>query len=372
MKEKRLLEAYGDIDLKMLEDITLSKGISGHEAGCSRVMKRYMEDVTDSIAYDNLGSIYGLQKGNAKEGEKAPKVAIYGHMDEVGFYVREIEDSGYLKLINAGGLWSHTLLDSEVIVTTREGREIYGVMGFCPAWGLKPEVATTVKDLDEMYIDIGVADKNEAEDLGIRPGDMVTFKTDFKVMANPNYLCSKAWDDRVGVCVATDVIRRLKNEEHFADVYAVGSTQEEVGVRGARTVTWDVEPDIAIAIDSTYAKDVPGAKYGTCLGSGVTLSVMDGGTISNRELVYYMEDLCKEMGIDFVYDFFPRGATDSEFIHLHKNGIVNMTLSIPSRYIHAHRAIIHRKDYADTVKLLTEFCKRVDNELVEKFKASNR
>ena len=119
MEEKRLLEAYGDIDLKMLEDITLSKGISGHEAGFSRVMKHYMEDVTDSIGYDNLGSIYGLQKGNAKEGEKAPKVAIYGHMDEVGFYVKEIEDSGYLKLINAGGLWSHTLLDSEVIVTTR-------------------------------------------------------------------------------------------------------------------------------------------------------------------------------------------------------------------------------------------------------------
>ncbi|MDY4973003.1 MAG: hypothetical protein SO103_05560 [Erysipelotrichaceae bacterium] len=156
---------------------------------------------------------------------------------------------------------------------------------------------------------------------------MVTFKTDFVQMSNPNYLCSKAWDDRVGV---------------------------------------------AIAIDSTYAKDVPQAKYGTNLGSGVTLSVMDGGTISNRELVYYMEDLCKELGIDFVYDFFPRGATDSEFIHLNRSGVVNMTLSIPSRYIHAHRSIIHRKDYADTVKLLVEFCKRVDWDLVKKLQASNR
>ena len=172
-----------------------------------------------------------------------------------------------------------------------------------------------------------IEDSREVEDLGIRVGDMVTFKTDFVQMANPNYLCSKAWDDRVGV---------------------------------------------AIAIDSTYAKDVPQAKYGTNLGSGVTLSVMDGGTISNRELVYYMEDLCKELGIDFVYDFFLRGATDSEFIHLNRSGVVNMTLSIPSRYIHAHRSIIHRKDYADTVKLLVEFCKRVDWDLVKKLQASNR
>lgn len=366
---KRILEPYGDIDLQMLSDITLAKGISGHEADCSRVVKKYLEDHTDEIAYDNLGSIYGIQKGY---GENACKVAIYGHMDEVGFYVKEIEDCGYLRLINAGGLWSHTLLDQEVIVTTREGKEIYGVLGFCPAWGLKPEVATTVKDLDEMYIDLGVCDKQEVEDLGIRVGDMVTFKTDFVQMANPNYLCSKAWDDRVGVAIAVDVVRNLKKEDHFADIYAVGSTQEEVGVRGARTVTWAVDPDIAIAIDSTYAKDVPQAKYGTNLGSGVTLSVMDGGTISNRELVYYMEDLCKGLGIDFVYDFFPRGATDSEFIHLNRSGVVNMTLSIPSRYIHAHRSIIHRKDYADTVKLLVEFCKRVDWDLVKKLQASNR
>lgn len=372
MEKKRILEAYGDVDLQMLKDITLSKGISGHEAGCSRVMKQYMEGYVDEIGYDNLGSIYGVQKGNGNGPEKAPKVAIFGHMDEVGFYVREIEESGYVKVVNAGGLWTHVLLDSEVLITTREGKEIYGVIGFAPSHGQKPEVAKTVKDLDEIYIDIGVCDKEEAESLGVRIGDMVSLKTDFVEMANPNYLCSKAWDDRVGVCVAADVVRHLTSEEHYADVYAVGSTQEEVGLRGAKTAAWTVEPDVAIAIDSTYAHDVPGCKFGTNLGSGVTLSVMDGSVIANRELVYYMEDLCKEMGIDFVYDLFLRGGTDSGEIHKTRSGVVNMTLSIPSRYIHAHRAIIHRKDYADTVKLLVEFCKRVDWDLVRKFQASNR
>jgi len=369
MDKKRILEPYGDVDIQMLKDITLAKGISGYEAGCSRVMKSYMDGHVDAIDYDNLGSIYGVQKGCE---ENAPKVAIFGHMDEIGFYVKEIEDSGYIRVQPAGGFWSHVLLDQEVVLTTRSGKEIYGILGFVPAWGLAPEVAKTVKDMDEMYIDIGVCDKEEAEELGIAIGDMITLKTDFVEMVNPNYLCSKAWDDRVGVCVATDVIRRLKKEDHKADIYAVGSTQEEVGLRGAKTSAYAVSPDIGIAIDCTYAKDVPGAKYGTNLGSGVSLSFMDGSVISNRELFYYMQDLCKELGIDFVVDIFPRGGTDSGEIHVTKSGIVNMTISIPSRYIHAHRALIHRKDYADTVKLLTEFCKRVDWDLVKKFQASNR
>lgn len=370
--KKRILEPYGEVDIQMLKDITLAKGISGHEAGCSRVMKSYMEGHVDEIGYDNLGSIYGVQKGNGNGPEVAPKVAIFGHMDEVGFYVKSIEDSGYIRVQYAGGFWTHVLLDQEVIITTREGREIYGVLGFVPAHGMAPEVAKTVKDPDELFIDIGVCDKEEAVSLGIRIGDMVTLKTDFVEMSNPNYMCSKAWDDRVGVAVATDVVRHLQKEDHYADVYAVGSTQEEVGLRGAKTSAYLVSPDIGIAIDSTYAHDVPGAKFGTDLGSGVTLSIMDGSVIANRELVYYMEDLCNELGIDFVYDIFPRGGTDSGEIHLTKAGIVNMTLSIPSRYIHAHRAIIHRKDYADTVRLLTEFCKRVDWDLVRKFQASNR
>ena len=371
-EKKRILEPYGDIDLQMLKDITLSKGISGHDAGCSRVVKKYLEGHVDEIGYDNLGSIFGVQKGNGKGSQPAPKVAIFGHMDEIGFYVREIEDCGYLRVVPAGGHWTHVLLDQEVLVTTREGKEIYGVLGFVPAHGLAPEVAKTVKDLDELYIDIGVCDKQEAEDAGIRIGDMVSLKTDFVEMENPNYLCSKAWDDRVGVAIAVDVVRRLTSAEHYADVYAVGSTQEEVGLRGAKTAAYTVCPDIGIAIDSTYARDVPGAKYGTNLGSGVTLSVMDGSVIGNRELIYYMEDICKECGIDFVYDLFLRGGTDSGEIHKTGSGIVNMTLSIPSRYIHAHRAIIHRKDYADTVSLLVEFCKRVDWDLVNKFRASNR
>lgn len=367
-KEKeRILEPYGDIDLQMLEDFCQAKGISGHEKDATRVMKRYLEGYVDTIEYDAIGSIIGCKKG----AEDGPKVAFFGHMDEVGFYVKKIEDSGYLRLSPAGGIWTHCLLTQEVMVTTREGKEIIGMIGAPAPHGMPAEVRNKVKDLEECFMDIGVCDKEEAEALGIRIGDMVTPVSQFRVLNNPNYLMAKAWDDRVGGLVATDIVRHLKGEKLFASVYAVGTVQEEVGCRGARTSAYAVSPDIGIAIDVTLASDVPDSKFGVPLASGVTLSVMDGSVIGNRELIYYLEDLCKEMGITFVHDIFLRGGTDSSEIHKTKSGIVNMTISIPARSIHSHRGIIHRKDYADTVKVLTEFCRRVDWDLVKKFKESN-
>lgn len=367
-EKKRITEAYGDVNIPMLEEFCQAKGITGHEAGASRVMKKYLEGYVDTIDYDNLGSIYGCAKGTGN----GPKVAMFGHLDEVGFYVKKIEDSGYIRVVNAGGLWPHVLLAQEVMITTREGKEIYGMISSPPPHGMPAEVAAKVKALDDLFIDIGVCDKQEAEELGIRIGDMITLVSEFRVMANPNFLMAKAWDDRIGAIIATQVVRNLKGQAHEADVYAVGSVQEEVGLRGAKTAAWAVSPDVGIALDVTLASDVPDSKFGSPLASGVTLSVMDGSVIGNRELIYCMEDLCKEMGIDFTYDIFLRGGTDSGEIHRTKNGIVNMTISIPARSIHSHRGVVHRKDIADTVTLLTEFCKRLNWDMVEKFKASNR
>ena len=369
MDKERLVEPYGDLNIELLKDFTDAKGVSGNEKEASRVMKKYLEGYVDKIGYDNLGSIYGVKK--ALE-DNAPKVAFYGHLDEVGFYVKSIEDSGLLRVVNAGGLWPHVLLSQEVCVTTRDGQELFGMIGALAPHGMPPEVAKTVKELDELYIDIGVLDKQEALDKGVRIGDMVTLVSEFKILANPNYLMAKAWDDRIGAAIATEVVRRLKDEKLKADVYAVGTVQEELGLRGAKTAAWATEPDIGIALDVTLASDVPGAKYGVPLGSGTTLGIMDGSVVANRELVYFMEDICKELGIDYTFDLFLKGGTDSGEIHKTKSGIVNMTLSIPARSIHSQRGIIHRKDVEDTINLLVNFAKRVDWDLVKKLQMSNR
>lgn len=360
-------EPYGELDLELLRRFSEANGICGHEKGASRVMAEYLRDVADELRYDNLGSLIACKRGTG-----GPKVALFGHLDEVGFLVKKIEDSGFLRVINVGGMWPHLLLAQEVTITTREGQEYLGVISSPPPHGMPPEERAKVKELDDLFVDLGVNDADEVKALGIRVGDPITPRTAFRVMNNPNYLLGKAWDDRAGAAVATAVLRALKGTAHQADVYAVGTVQEEVGLRGAQTAGYAVHPDIAIALDVTLASDVPDAKYGAPLGSGVTLCLMDGSVICNRELAYIMEELCGRLGLSFTHDIFLRGGTDSGAIHKLFDGVLNMTISIPARAIHSHRAVIHRKDIADTIALLTEFCRVLDWPMVERIRRSNR
>lgn len=362
------LEAYGDVDIEMLRAFSEANAICGHEKGASRVMKRYLTPVADEITYDALGSIAACQKGTGG----GPRIALFGHLDEVGFLVKEIQEDGFIRIINVGGMWPHLLLSQEMTITTRDGREYVGLISSPPPHGMPAEERAKVLPLEELYIDLGVNDREEAEALGIRKGDPITPRTEFRVLNNPNYLMGKAWDDRIGAAVATDVLRHLKGQSHLADVYAVGTVQEEVGLRGAQTAGYMVNPDIAIALDCGLASDVPNSKYGTPLASGVTLSLMDGSVIGNRALIYAVEDVCRELGVDYTYDIFLRGGTDAGSIHKLRSGVPSMTISIPARAIHAHRGVIHRKDVADTVRVLTEFCRRLDWDMVEKIRQSNQ
>lgn len=362
------VEAYGDVDIEMLRDFSEAKGICGHEKGASRVMRRYVESVADEITYDALGSMAVLKKGTGN----GPRIAMFGHLDEVGFLVKEIQEDGFIRVSKVGGMWPHLLLSQEITITTREGKDLVGFISSPPPHGMTPAEREKVMDVDDLYIDIGVNDREEALALGIRKGDPITPRTEFRVLNNPNYLMGKAWDDRIGAAIATDVLRKLKGTQHLADVYAVGTVQEEIGLRGAQTAGYMVSPDVAIALDVCLASDVPNSRYGVPLGSGVTLSMMDGSVVGNRELIYMLEDICKEMNIDYTFDIFLRGGTDAGSIHKVKAGIPSMTISIPARAIHSHRAVVHRKDFADTVRVLTEFCRRLDWDMVEKIRKSNQ
>lgn len=371
MEEKKMVkpvEAYGDVDIDMLRAFSEAKGICGHEKGASRVMRKYVEPVSDEITYDALGSMAAVQKGTGN----GPRVALFGHLDEVGFLVKEIQDDGFIRVTNVGGMWPHLLLSQEITITTREGKDYVGFISSPPPHGMSPEDRAKVLGVEDLVIDIGVNDKEEAEALGIRKGDPITPRTEFRVLNNPNYLMGKAWDDRIGAAIATDVLLKLHGQEHLADVYAVGTVQEEIGLRGATTAGYMVNPDVAIALDVCLASDVPNSKYGAPLASGVTLSLMDASVVGNRELIYMLEDICKELGVDYTFDIFLKGGTDAGSIHKLRSGVPSMTVSIPARAIHSHRGVIHRKDYADTVKVLTEFCRRLDWDMVEKIRKSNQ
>lgn len=360
-KNITLEEAYGDVNLEMLADFTLTNGISGHEKDVANVFKSWVEESADDICFDNLGSIIAHKKG----AENGPKIMLAGHIDEVGFLVRSIDDNGFLRIHPVGGWWPHVLLSQPVTIQTREGKMYVGVTGSKAPHGMTPAVRNKVMDITEVFVDLGVASKDEVELLGIQVGDTVTPKSDFHVLANPNFLMSKAWDDRIGAAIVVDVMRQLKDVQTASHIYSVGTVQEEVGLRGARTAAQTINPDIAFAVDVTIATDTPGEDNRIKMGVGATLEVMDGSVIGHKGLLYYLQDLAEEMNIDTQFEILAAGGTDSGEIHKVHDGVITLTLSIPARYIHSHLGIIHRKDYADTVALITEFCKRCDADVLE-------
>lgn len=358
MSKKVLIEeAYGNVNLEMLADFALTNGISGHERGVAEVFKTWVEGSSDSITYDNLGSIIAKKDGS----ETGPKIMLAGHIDEIGFLVKSIDDNGFLRLHPVGGWWAHVLPSKPVTVETRDGKAYVGVIGSKAPHGMAPAVRNTVMELKDLYVDLGVASKEEVDVLGIQVGDAITPKADFHVLANPNYLMSKAWDDRIGAAIVVDVLRHLKGIETESTIYSVGTVQEEVGLRGAKTAAQKINPDIAFALDVTIATDTPGEDGRIKLGVGATLEVMDGSYIGHKGLLYHLQDLAKELEIETQLELLSAGGTDSGELHKVHDGVITLTLSIPARYIHSHLGIIHRKDYADTVTLLTEFCKRFDS-----------
>lgn len=354
--------------IKFVKEFCEVPGISGHEKGPSRVMKKYVEGYCDEIQYDNLGSIIAVKKGSGDV-----KVMIAGHIDEVGFIVKSIDERGYIKIHPIGGWWGHVVMAQRFNIFTRKGKVIVGVIGSTAPHGMPADARNKVRDIADLYLDIGVDSKKEVEEIGITLGDPIVPISEFIEMANPHYWLCKAFDDRIGAAVAVEVLHNLKGYEHPNTVYAVGTVQEEVGLRGARTATYKVKPDVAFALDVTLAQDGPGAHGGEAnCGKGVSISYADGSVIGHLGLIETLEEICKEKNIPFTHDILSAGGTDSGEIHKAFDGVINCTISIPSRYCHSHNTIINEIDYVAAIDLITEFCKRCDKEMVEKLKKSKQ
>ncbi|MFA5481280.1 MAG: M42 family metallopeptidase [Bacilli bacterium] len=353
--------------LLFLQKMSEVEGVSGREKDATKLFKEYVGDAADRVEYDNLGSILCYQDG--KQGE--PVVLLSGHLDEVGFLVHRVEDSGLIRFHPIGGWWGHVILAQTVRITTSDGKKLFGVVGAQPPHGMTTEQRNKVMEIKDMYIDMGVSSKADVENLGIRVGDMITPYTPFRVLNDGKTLLGKAWDDRLGAAVAIEVLKNLKDVEHKATVVAAGTVQEEVGLRGARTAAYHVKPDIAFALDVTMSYDLPGApNHPTKLGSGVALSIMDGSVIAHRGLFDFVEKVAKEKGIKYTFDLMTAGGTDSGEIHKQYDGVITMTLSIPCRYFHSHVSLINYDDYLEAVKLLTEVVKALDKKTLQALKES--
>lgn len=353
--------------IAFLKEISEVNGISGNEVAVSRVFEKHAAPYADRIGHDQLGCIFAYQDGEKDQ----PTVMICGHMDEVGFIVARIEESGLLRLHPVGGWWNHVILAELMTVRTRDGKEYKGVVGAQPPHGMPAEMRQKVMETKDLYLDMGVKGKKDIEDLGIRVGDTVTPYTEFRILNDGKTLLGKAWDDRIGMAIALEVLQNLRKEPHKANYVAVGTVQEEVGLRGAKTASYHVHPDIAFATDVTMSYDLPGSPNNpTKLGAGVALSIMDGSVIAHRGLFDFVEKIAKEKGVKYTYDLLTAGGTDSGEIHKQFDGIINMTISLPCRYFHSHVSLIDIDDYKAAVDLMTEVVKAIDAGALQALKES--
>lgn len=351
-------------DLNLIKKLTEVNGVSGYEKAVKQVMKEEFLALGVGIEYDNIGSIIGIQKGV----ENGPKIAIAGHMDEIGFIITKITDEGFIKFQTIGGWWGQVMLAQQYDITTREGKVFRAVMGSKPPHLLSPEERNKTVNIEDMYLDIGVKNKDEALGLGIKLGDMITPSISFQTMANPDFLLAKAFDNRIGCAVVIDTMRALKEKQHPNIVYGVGTVQEEVGLRGGKTTAQMINPDIVFALDVTVATDTPGLSNNAKLGLGPTILLVDGGLIGHVGLRNFVTEIADELKIPYQIDYLARGGTDAGTMHLAHSGAPAMSLCIPARYIHSHTSIISKQDYENTVRLLVAIIEKLSIEKVNQIK----
>jgi len=345
---------------KLLKELTMLNGIPANE----KQVRKYMESKVSAlgeVSFDNLGSIIVKKEGIVD----GPRIMVAGHMDEIGFILTEVTKEGYVKFIPAGGWWGHVVLSQQFVITTDTGKEIRCVAGSKPPHILEAEERKKVVDLSNMYLDLGVNNKEEALALGIKVGDMITPFIEYTPLNNPKFLLSKAFDNRIGIALAIEVLENLQNEKHPNVYYGVGTVQEEVGLRGAGTSAYKVSPDIGIALDVTIAHDYPGGTFETKLGMGPCLMIYDSSMVGHVPLRKFTEKLADELGIPYQLSYLKAGGTDAGKIHMNHSGCPSIAVCLPCRYLHSHTSIIHEDDYENAVKLVTELVKRLDRKTID-------
>lgn len=349
------------MNIELAKKLSDAPGIAGYENNIREIIKEELKDYKDSFTSDNLGSLITEKIG--KEG--GPRIMLAAHMDEVGFIVNRIDDNGFLTFTPVGGWWDQVLLGQKVKVINNEGREFIGVIGSKPPHVVPKEERDKIVQIKDMYIDLGAKNKEQVIDAGIKIGDMIVPYSVAMDLLDDDYILGKAWDDRVGCLVLIEVMQKLRNMEHPNIVYGVATTQEEIGLKGARTAATKLNPDVAFALDTGIAGDTPGITVREAdakLGAGPQVTVMDGGMIIQEGLKDYIFSIAKEEKIDIQPEILLGGSTDAASIQLVHAGVPATCISLATRYLHAHNSIISKKDFDRTVSLVLALIENLDEE----------
>jgi putative aminopeptidase FrvX len=346
-----------DFTLNLLKTLTETPGVSGYETPIRSVIRSYLEKYGE-LSQDKIGSVICRKQGTSEK----PRIMLAGHMDEIGFMVKQITPEGFIKFLPLGGWFDQVLLGQRVIIQTKKG-DVVGVIGAKPPHLLPPDERDKVVKRKDMYIDIGALNKDEVEAAGIQLGDPIIPRADFVELAGGKTYLSKAFDDRVGTALVISALQELQGKNHPNTVFGVATVMEEVGIRGATTSVRAVDPDVAIVLESDIAGDVPGIKPDESsikLGQGPTIVLFDARMIPNIRFRDLVLNIATQIGVPVQLSAIEGGATDGGVIHLHGIGVPTIVIGVAARHIHSHSSIIHRDDYDNTVKLLSALIDRLD------------
>lgn len=342
--------------MDMLKILSELPGAPGREEKVRDFIRSKVDDLADDITVDAMGNLICRVKPTIKTDEKAQKVMLACHMDEIAFYVRQIDDDGFIRLQQLGGFDYRNLFARRVRIQTRDGGEILGNLNPSgkPLHIADAEERKKIPKMHEFFVDTGLS-KDEVK-AKVRPGDPVTLVQEFVEMGD--LVSGKCLDNRVACWVGIRLLEALSEAKSKYDIYVVFTVQEEIGIRGATTSAYGISPDIGIGVDTTLAVDIPGVPGEhqiTNLGDGVAIKIMDSYAISNRELVDEFIDLAEAEKINHQMEILPLGGTDAAALQRARSGARAIALSIPTRYIHTVTETVHKDDLHATVDLLRAF-----------------
>jgi putative aminopeptidase FrvX len=337
---------------ELIMKLSNAHGVSGSEESVTGIVKRELKKYVDEIFEDSMGNLVVIKKGSSFS------IMLAAHTDEIGLMVKSIDDKGFLRFVTLGGWYLPTLYNQRVILQGTHG-PIAGVLGGKPPHRMDEEERKKGVKLDDLFIDIGAVSAAEVEDLGIEIGTPGTLDRSVTKLANGR-LTGKAFDNRVGVALLVKTLQQVKSPLTICGVFTV---QEEVGLKGARTSAYALDPDCAVAIDTTFPGDHPGIELKDVpveMGKGPIITIADAsgrGLIASRAMVNWLKDCARKQNIPVQLEVGSGGTTDASAIHLERGGIPSTTLSIPARYIHSPVEVVDPRDIEAGVRLLTEALK---------------
>jgi len=332
--------------VETLEKLSNACGVAGREDEVRKIMMEMLKPHVDEISEDKLGNVIGIKRGE----KNAPKVMLAAHMDEIGLFVKTISKDGFLQFSKIGGIDDRILLAQKVIVHTEKG-PLHGIIGSKPPHIQKEEERKKVLTYDELFIDVGAENQGEAKKMGVKIGDPVSFDVKFARLGN-DAVIGKALDDRIGCAVMIEAMKILKKTE--CTIYAVGTVQEEVGLRGATVAAFGIYPDIGIALDVTVAGDVPGVKEVEApikMRKGPAIEIADMGLITHPKVLRMLVEAAEENNIPYQLETGLPGSTDAARIALTRGGVPSGVISVPTRYIHSPASLASLNDIENAVKL---------------------